>query len=118
MFNFFLSFVIYPCSPTYLSSPIITPHYSSSAPPSTSHYHAVPGPPSKVRPGTPGFSFHVTQCITERIKTSPPVVPHLACGLITLSVLAKATAKLFLVAILLLSFYITLNLHLLFVFAS
>ena len=71
-----------------------------------------------MQPGTPGFSFHVTQCITERIKTSPPVVPHLACGLITLSVLAKTTEKLFLVAILLLPFYITLNLHLLFVFAS
>ena len=35
---------------------------------------------------------------------SPPVVPHVACGLIHLSLLTKATTKLFLVGILLLLF--------------
>ena len=84
--------------------------YISSPP--TSRHHVVPHPPSKVLLATPGPSLHVAQHITEEIKTPAPAVSHVACGLITLNLLAKTTTKLILVGILLLPFYTILNLYL------
>ena len=42
------------------------------------------------------------QHVTEEVQISPPVVSHVACGLIHLNLLAKATMNLLLVGILLL----------------
>ena len=42
------------------------------------------------------------QHVTEEVQISPPVVSHVACRLIHLNLLAKATMNLFLVGILLL----------------
>ena len=55
-------------------------------------------------PATPDSSLHVAQDVTEEVHVSPPAVPHVACGLIDLNLLAKTTTKLFLVGILFLLF--------------
>ena len=97
-----LSTVTSPCTPTFPSFPTPTTHSLFSAPPSTSCHHLVPHPPSKILPATPDSSLHVAQDVTEEVHVSPPAVPHVACGLIDLNLLAKTTTKLFLVGILLL----------------
>ena len=108
-----LSTVTSPCTPTFPSSPTPTTHSLFSAPPSTSCHHLVPHPPLKV-PATPDSSLHVVQHVTEEVQISPPAVPHVACVLIHLNFLAKTTTKLFLVGILFLLFYKTLNFYLVF----
>ena len=62
----------------------------------------------------PGSSLYVAQHVTEEIQISPPVASYVACGLVHLNLLAKATTKLFLEGILFLLFYTTLNLYLVF----
>ena len=99
-----LSTVTFPCTPTFPSSSTPTAHSSFSAPLFTSLHHLVPHPPSKVLPATPGSSLHVAQHVTKQVQISPPAVPHLACGLIHLNLLAKTKTKLFLVGILFLFF--------------
>ena len=94
-----LSTVTSPYTTTFASSPTPTAHPSFSAPPSTSCHHLVPHPPSKVLPATCS-SLHVAQHVTEEVQISLPVVPHVACELIHLNLLAKTTMKLFLVGIL------------------
>ena len=49
-------------------------------------------------------SLHVAQHVTEEVQISRLIVPQVACGLIHLNLLAKATTKLFLVGILFLPF--------------
>ena len=44
------------------------------------------------------------QHVTEEVQILPPVVPHVACGLIHFNLLTKITTKLFLVVILFLIF--------------
>ena len=109
-----VSTVAPPYTPTFPSCPTPTAHFSFSTPPSTSYHHLVPHPPSKVLPATPGSSLHVEQHVTEEVQISPPAVPHVACGLIHLNLLAKTTTKLFLVGIPFLHFYATLNFYLVF----
>ena len=109
-----LSTVTSPYIPNFPSSPTPTTHSSISAPPSTSRYHLEPHLLSKVLPETPGSSLYVAQYVTEEIQISPLVVPHVACGFIHLNLLARTTTKLFLVEILFLLFYKTLNMYLLF----
>ena len=98
-----LSTVTSPCTPTFPSFPTPTTHSLFSAPPSTSCHHLVPHPPSKVLPATPDSSLHVAQHVTEEVQISP-AVPHVACGLMHLDLLAKTTTKLLLVCILFLLF--------------
>ena len=65
----------------------------------------VPHPPSKILPATPDSSLHVVQHVTDEVQISP-AVPHIACGLMHLNLLAKTRTKLLLVCILfLLSLY-------------
>ena len=106
-----LSNVKSPCTPTFPSSPTLTTQSLFSAPPSKSCHHLVPHPPSKILPATPDSSLHVAQDVTEEVHVSHPAVPHVACGLIDLNLLAKTTTKLFLVGILFLLFYTTLNFY-------
>ena len=94
-----LSTVTSPCTPTFPSFPTPTTHSLFSAPPSTSCHHLVPHPPSKILPATPDSSLHVAQHVTEEVQISP-AVPHVACGLMRLNLLAKTTTKLLLVCIL------------------
>ena len=56
------------------------------------------------------FFLYFAQHMTEEIQTSPSVVPHAACGLIPLNLLAKTTTKLLLEGNLFL--YTTLSLYL------
>ena len=98
-----LSTVISPFTATFPSSPTPTTHSLFSAPPSTSCHHLVPHPPSKILPATPDSSLHVAQHVTEEVQISP-AVPHVACGLMHLDLLAKTTTKLLLVCILFLLF--------------
>ena len=98
-----LSIVTSPCISTFPSSPTPTTHSLFSAPPSTSCHHLVPHPPSKILPATPDSSLHVAQHVTEEVQISP-AVPHVACGLMHLDLLAKTTTKLLLVCILFLLF--------------
>ena len=95
------------CTPTFPSSPTRTTHSLSSAPPSTSCHHLVSYPPSKVLPATPDSSLQVVQHVTEEVQISP-AVPQIACGLMHLNLLAKATTKLLLVCILFLLFFMQL----------
>ena len=97
-----LSTVTSPCTSTFPSSPTPTTHSLFSAPPSTSCYHLVPHPPSKILPANPDSSLHVVQHVTEEVQMSP-AVSHVACGLMHLDLLAKTTTKL-LVCILFLLF--------------
>ena len=99
-----LSTVTSPYTLTFPSSHAPTAHPSFSASPSTSCHHPAPHPPSKVLPATPDSSLHVVQHVTEEVQILPPVVPHVACGLIHLNLLTKITTKLFLVVILFLIF--------------
>ena len=67
-------------------------------------------------PATPGSSLHVAQHRTEEIQTSPPVVPHVACGLKTLNLFVKATTKLFFPSIFFVTFlynykFVLINLY-------
>ena len=62
-------------------------HPSFFVPSTTSFHHLVPHISSKVLPATPGSSWYDAQHITEEIQTSPPVVPHVACGLIPKEIL-------------------------------
>ena len=94
-----LSTVTSPCTPTFPSFPTSTTHSLFSAPPSTSCHHLVPHPPSKILLATPDSSLHVVQHVTEEVQISP-AVPHVACGLMHLDLLAKTTTKLLLVCIL------------------
>ena len=94
-----LSTVTSPCTPTFPSFPTPTTHSLFSAPLSTSCRHLVPHPPSKILPATPDSSLHVVQQVTEEVQTSP-AAPHVACGLMHLDLLAKATTKLLLICIL------------------
>ena len=94
-----LSTVTSPCTPTSPSSPTPTTHSLFFAPPSISCHHIVPNPPSKVLPATPDSFLHVPQHVTEEEQISP-VVSHVACKLMHLSLLAITTTKLLLICIL------------------
>ena len=107
-----LSTVTSPCTSTFQSSPTPTTHSLFSALSSTSCHHLVPHPLSQVLPATPDFSLHVPQHVTEEVQISPVAVPHMAFGLIHLDLVVKTTTKLFLVGILFLLFYTTLNVYL------
>ena len=99
-----LSTVKSPCTRTFPSSPTTTTHFLFSAPPPSSCHHLVPHPPSKVLPATQDSSLHVVHHFTEDVQISPPSVPHVACGLLDLNLLAKTATKLFLLGILLFIF--------------
>ena len=94
-----LSTVTSPCNPTFPSFPKPTTHSLFSAPPSSSCHHLAPHPTSKILPATPDSSLHVAQHVTEEVQISP-AVPHVACGLMHLDLLAKTATKLLLVCIL------------------
>ena len=98
-----LSTATSPCTPTFPSFPTPTTHSLFSAPPSTSCHHLVPHPALKKLPETPDSSLHVAQHVTEELQTSP-AVPHVACGLMHLDLLAKTTTKLLLVCVVFLRF--------------
>ena len=109
-----LSTVTSPCTPTFPFSPTPTAYSLFSALPSTSCHHLVPHHPSKVLPATPDSSLHVMQHVTEEVQISP-AVPHVACGLMHVNLLAKTTTKLLFVCIIFLLFLITtLNFYLVF----
>ena len=109
-----LSTVTSPCNPTFPSSPTTTTQSLFFPPPSTPCHHLVPHPPSKVLPATPDSSLHAVQHVTEEAQISP-AVPHVACGLMHLNLLAKTATKLLLICILFLPFlYATLNFYLVF----
>ena len=99
-----LSTITSPCAPTFPSSPTPTTPSLFCALPFASCHHFIPHPPSKVLPATPDFSLHVEQHVTQKVQISSPAVPHVACGLIHLNLLANTTAKLFLAGILFLLF--------------
>ena len=42
---------------------------------------------------TPGSSLYVAKHITEEMQTSPPVVPHVACGLIPRKLASKDNSE-------------------------
>ena len=94
-----LSTVTSPYTPTSPSTPTATTHSLFSAPPSTSCHHLVPHLPSKVLPATPDSFLHVPQRVTKEGQISP-VVPHVACKLMHLNLLAITTTKLLLICIL------------------
>ena len=81
-----------------------TDNLSFSALSPTFYHHLVPHPPSKLLLLTPDPFLYVAQRIAEEIQSSPSVVPHVACGLIPLNLLAKATTELSIAGILLLPF--------------
>ena len=95
----FLSTVTSPYTPTFPSSATPTTHSLFSTSPSTTCHHLIPHLPSKVLPAS---SLYVVHHVTEEVQISPPAIPHVACGLIHLNLLAKTTTKLFLVGIILL----------------
>ena len=98
------TFPIISISSTFFYSNTLQPtdNISFSALPPTFYHHFVPHPPSKLLPLNPDPSLYVAQRIAEEIQTSPSIVSHVACGLMPLNLLAKATTELSIAGILLL----------------